>query len=317
MAKRDFIWQLNTQEPHHARRIEILKKYPDVKSLFGPDPNSKWISLLLISTQLWLSVTLQHAHWLLYLPVMYMVGATITQALFLAVHETSHNLMFKGACANRWFSIILNLPIVFPFSIAFRHYHLDHHKHQGVDGVDMDLPTNLERNVIGSRFSKFIWITFQIVMYAMRPVIYGTNQLKWSHILAWNIAIQLVFNAIVWKLWGSGPLIYLSFCVLIAGGVHPCAGHFLSEHYALDSNPLKQVQETFSYYGPLNLITWNVGYHNEHHDFPYVSGSRLPLLYKMAPEFYGSLVICDSWVHIIYSYIMTPNFGPHCRIKRL
>ena len=94
-------------------------------------------------------------------------------------------------------------------------------------------------------------------------------------------------------------------------GAHPMAGHFIAEHYTFVRG-----QETYSYYGPLNWFSYNVGWHNEHHDFPFVPGSRLPELRRIAPEFYDGLPYHGSWVDVIASFVALPPIGPHSRVKR-
>ncbi|KZP25649.1 hypothetical protein FIBSPDRAFT_950067 [Athelia psychrophila] len=70
-----------------------------------------------------------------------------------------------------------------------------------------------------------------------------------------------------------------------AGSLHPCAGHFIAEHYLWDGLE----QETYSYYGPPNVLAFNVGYHTENHDAPSIPWTRLPALPALAPEFYDTI----------------------------
>lgn len=299
-------------EPHCERRRKILESHPEISSLNGHDWRSKYMCIFLvllphIGSAVFLAPMFGPLSFLL---LSYFVGATLTQALFLAIHEMSHNLFFKSSSSNKAFSIFSNAPLLFPYAISFRKYHRDHHKHQGEEGVDTDLPSLLERKIVTGKFSKSVWCAFQIVAYAIRPVlICPEKEITLFHVLNW--AFQACFDASLLLLFGWKPAFYLLLSILLSGGFHPCAGHFLSEHYVFRGR-----QETVSYYGPLNRITWNVGYHNEHHDFPFVPWSRLPQVRKIASDFYDPLLKCDSWSGIMLDYVLRQDMGPSSRVSR-
>ncbi len=296
-------------ESHTFRRREILKVNPSIKKLYGPEWKSKWISLfLLFIPQIYISLNIHKLSYINYFLVSYFIGATITQALFLAIHELSHNLFFKNIKYNKLYSIFLNLPIGIPFSISFRDYHLEHHKHLGKFGLDTDLPSNIENKIVKGKYLKTIWLSLQIVWYAFRPILIKQYPLTLYHTL--NILSQLLFNTLIFKIFGIGPILYFLLCDLIAGGLHPCAYHFISEHYLLN----KSSQETFSYYGKLNYLTWNVGYHNEHHDFPCIAWSKLPIVKENCTD-YNKLIYYKSWYKIFYKFIFNDNITLNNRKK--
>ena len=75
-------------------------------------------------------------------------------------------------------------------------------------------------------------------------------------------------------------------------------------------------QETFSYYGKLNRLTFNVGYHNEHHDFPSVPWIRLPQIRAVAPEFYEDLTAHTSWTRLLFRFLFDPEITLYSRMTR-
>jgi sphingolipid delta-4 desaturase len=94
-------------------------------------------------------------------------------------------------------------------------------------------------------------------------------------------------------------------------GPHPVAGQYISEHYVFRTG-----QEAYSYYGPLNRLTFNVGYHHEHYDYPYIPGSRLARLRQIAAEYYDSLPAHSWWTRVIWDCIMRAELGAVSRVKR-
>jgi sphingolipid 4-desaturase/C4-monooxygenase len=305
---RDFSWS-DAPEPHAERRRAMLLAHPEIRELFGPCRRTKYVCTALVAVQLGTAYALRDAPWWAIALVGYLFGGVINHALLLAIHELSHNLAFQRPLYNRLFGLFVNLPIGLPVSATFRHYHLLHHTHQGVDGTDTDLPTALEGRLLRARWRKALWMALQALFYALRPLIVLPKKPNRWELL--NFAVQLAFDVLVWHFWGLRALLYLPLGTILVSGLHPVAGHYLSEHYVF-----REGQETYSYYGPLNLLTFNVGYHNEHHDFPYIPGSRLPRLRALAPEFYEPLMSHRSWTRTIWRYIMDPAIGGFSRVKR-
>jgi len=123
--------------------------------------------------------------------------------------------------------------------------------------------------------------------------------------------VQLAFYTLVYYLCGGKISVYMIAGYLLAMGLHPVAGHFISKHYMF-----RKGHESCSYYGCLNWITFNVGYHNEHHDFPAVPGSKLPEVKRIVAEYYDNLPQHNSWVTVLYDFVMDPDIGPYARIKK-
>ena len=318
-----FFWTY-TEEPHRTRRNAIIKTHKEVLQLCGPEPLTKYLVFGVVALQLICASLLKDTHpmsWAFW-GTAYVVGATANQNLFLAIHEISHNLAFRSPMYNRLLAVCANLPIGIPYSAGFRQYHLTHHKSLGVDGVDTDLPTAFEALFLDSVFGKAFFCTFQLLFYAIRPMF--VYKIAFGPIHYLNIAAQVAFDVVVLRYLGWYSMTYLLLSSLLAGSLHPCAAHFIAEHYVFQQSTTRggkmpgnvPTPETFSYYGPLNMLCYNVGYHNEHHDFPAVPWTRLPKLFSLAKEYYEPLPHHKSWPWVLWQFIMDREVGMWCRVKR-
>jgi sphingolipid 4-desaturase/C4-monooxygenase len=161
------------------------------------------------------------------------------------------------------------------------------------------MPVSRDRSIVGrSSVMKALWIAgFVFIMGIVRPRRLKRVQLldPWT---AGNIAVQLAAMAALVAWTGRGPVSYLLTATVFAIGLHPLGARWVQEHFALAPN-----QETYSYYGPLNRVSFNVGFHNEHHDLVTVPWSRLPEIRRAAPEFYDGLQSYTSWTGLLVRFL--------------
>lgn len=124
----------------------------------GPTSWTLPVVVFILTLQISLAYTFRNTHPLSwhFLLTAYIIGGTANQNTFLAIHEITHNLAFRSIRANKVLAIVANAAIGVPYAMAFKGYHIEHHKFLGEDGIDTDLPSRFEamvlNNVAGKTF---------------------------------------------------------------------------------------------------------------------------------------------------------------------
>jgi sphingolipid delta-4 desaturase len=306
----DFTY-LDGHPVHRERARAILAKHPEVRGLIGANPASALWIFSLVSAQ-WLAAYLvRDLSWLWVLLAAYLFGAFINHALYVMIHECTHNLIFPRKIYNNLLGIFSDFALALPSAMAFRKYHLMHHQHLGDYEMDPDIVCHTEgRLVRDSTWRKALWVALLGISQALRPLkVKGVKALdRW--IIA-NILVIVAVNILFYLLVGPRALAYLAFSTFFALGLHPVGGRWIQEHY--ETRP---GQETYSYYGPLNRTCFNMGYHNEHHDFASIPWNNLPRLKRLAPEYYDSLKSYQSWTAVLLKFIFDPSMSTYSRVVR-
>ncbi|RHZ48681.1 hypothetical protein Glove_543g67 [Diversispora epigaea] len=299
-------------EPHMKRKITILREYPEIEKLYGIDMTTIPITILAASAQIIASYIfgkiLIDWNWTMVI-FSYIVGGSLTQVYGVIIHEAAHSLAAPTRFQNRIIGLLANTALPFPIAMSFRRYHLEHHAFQGVVGLDPDLPLEWEKKLVrGNSLFKFLWLNIYPVMYVIRGLVMKKTPQFWEYV---NWVYTIIGNLIIYYFFGGRGLFYLFLSLWFGYGAHPAAAHFIQEHYTFDDG-----QETYSYYGILNIFFMNIGYHNEHHDFTKVPWSGLPKVRKIASEYYDNLAFHTSWCMVLWNFVTKPQYGPQSRVGR-
>ncbi len=309
--QQDFTYVTGT-EPHRLRTKAIITAHPEVRALITKNPVTALIITGCVLFQIGMAYLLRDQSWWLIAGLAWFVGAFPSHTLFVCIHEAAHHLIFRKRSWNIYAGIFANFPTLLPSAISFKNYHIKHHAFQGIHELDADLPSRWEARLINNYFiGKTLWLL-------LFPLFQGARTVRCREVAVvdrWvllNIVAQLLFDVAVVYFFGWKAFGYLGLSFMFSIGLHPLGARWIQEHYLV----LDPQQETYSYYGPLNPVNLNVGYHNEHHDMPSVPWNNLPKLKAIAPEFYDHLKYHGSYTKLFLQFLFSQEVGLFSRILR-
>ncbi|HVY13888.1 MAG TPA: fatty acid desaturase [Rhodopila sp.] len=205
-------------------------------------------------------------------------------ALFAPAHETMHQTAFASRRANAVVGWLTSCPSLLNWHF-YTAYHLAHHRHTQVLGLDPELagPSPATRGqyvarVLGVVFWRLrlgvLWdclrgdlSRYPYVSQAAAPVIIRSGRAMAAVMVGGSVASAWLFGWTTPFLFWIGPQLL---------GQPPLRAYLLAEHTGCtqDRNGLTNTRTTLTW-APVRLLMWDMPYHAEHHLFPSIPFHRL------------------------------------------
>ena len=217
------------------------------------------------------------------LPAVILLGL-VQVALFAPAHETMHQTAFASRRANAIVGWLTSCPSLLNWHF-YTAYHLAHHRHTQMPGLDPELgaappvsaagyalrilgvPFWLLRLRVAADCLRGDLTAYPYVSSAAAPKIIRSGRAMVALMVGGSAISMLVFG------WAT-PLLYWIGPQLL--GQPPLRAYLLAEHTGCteDRNGLTNTRTTLTS-APVRLLMWDMPYHAEHHLFPSIPFHRL------------------------------------------
>ena len=299
---------------HREMRQTVLRQHPEARCLTGPQHLTALAAPLLLAIHWSIAALVSGSNLLVVFITAFFAGQLVMHATGALVHETAHKLVFRQRLPKLLFDLNLELILgSFSKQLTYQHEHVSsHHPYMGIYDRDYeheDICGYLARQKYTQQHpqcQRLVTIATLLVhalpfgflladeifprfyRYVMRQEVTdkkrdigATHPSRFDQSLF--IAVSLLANIILFMAFGFLGWLYHNWSLSLFLGKCGISnlGQSLSEHDGSNSEI-----PTFSTYWWGNKILFNTGYHNEHHTFPNVPWTRLPLLTRMSPEIF-------------------------------
>ena len=217
------------------------------------------------------------------LPAVFVLGL-VQVALFAPAHETMHQTAFASRRANAIVGWLTSCPSLLNWHF-YTAYHLAHHRHTQIPGLDPELgaasPASVPEYILRVLGIPFWTLRLRVLADCLRgdlssypyvsvaaaPKIIRSGRAMALLMVGGSLISMLIVG------WAT-PLLYWIGPQLL--GQPPLRAYLLAEHTGCsqDRNGLTNTRTTLTV-APVRLLMWDMPYHAEHHLFPSIPFHRL------------------------------------------
>lgn len=218
--------------------------------------------------------------------------ANLIRGLGSVAHDAVHGVVFKSKVASYWIGLLCWAPSGMAFTI-YSNYHLHHHRiTNSYPDVDNFVVTDYTKNPTLAKilllavftFAYPIYFMFQMFRYVKRLTTWKKIRMHLELVGWWS----LVFVGA--RFLPFGVFFFLYLLPFILGSVLASTTSMI-EHYEMEEGDDAYSSRTYASKMPIANFIWNnLGYHNEHHNFPGIPHYNLRKFHEAALPYYDERI---------------------------